>query len=100
MPSDRAVQLAKAINNTAWADCCGNSGIGMSETATLIDAAISEARLEGAKAMQEATINKTLASEVKGETSGASSMASYQTQCIYYAIRALDPQQVINESME
>ncbi len=92
MPSDKAMQLAKTINDSlTWSDCVGNSGIGEHQAATLIDTALAKARLEGAKAMLNV---------VRGcYNSGGGGPWNLDEEFMAY-LRNLDPQQVINESVK
>jgi hypothetical protein len=100
MSNDKAVELTQALARGPFAqvvEVYENSRIiaipsdeCFALAATLIDTALAQARLEGAKAMQEA----------------AALAGDYVYQCelsvletVGSRIRALDPQQVINESM-
>jgi hypothetical protein len=93
-PSAEALAIAKvAINTLIHAEIEGNSvslKLKDKELTALIDTALAKARLEGAKAMQEA----------------AAKEGDYVYECEFSALKtvgerilALDPQQVINESM-
>jgi hypothetical protein len=98
-PSEKAVWLAHAIMDIT------EGVMSKEQAAECIDTALNEARLEGARAMQFATVRlaHTKAPVWDGK-SGFKSLNGYQPskhgKQYADAIRALDPQQIINESME
>lgn len=104
MPSEKAMELADNIN-----DAYGCAKDELDCIATLIDTALAEARLEGVKAMQEhaadlAAMDATIyqgGESPSGRLPCERSCAEGEIACrkIGHTIRALDPQQVINESM-
>jgi hypothetical protein len=106
-PSKEAMELAEyagRAQRTANGDTI--TGWGKHQLAEAIDTALAKARLEGAKAMQEKIATKfdhkaKAAAEEKqrtgvyGSNGGPLGFSLLADEC-----RALDPQQVINESME
>ncbi len=78
-PSEKAKQLVEEIHES-----------GDYDAATIIDTALNEARLEGAKAMQEASCAAIKNSKLPG----------LNKPIAYGALSALDQQQVINESVK
>ena len=98
MSNDKAVELTQALARGPFAqvvEVYENSRIiampsdeCVALAATLIDAALAEARLEGAKAMQEAAA-------CVGNYVYDCELSAFET--IGSRIRALDPQQVIQE---
>ena len=63
-------------------------GLGVGDTANLIEEALTKARLEGAKAMQEAAASKFCLRDGYND--------ALLLTAIHYIIEALDPQQVIS----
>ena len=86
MASDKAVMLAHAVLDNVRESNLEISGSGnVKMAATIIDAALTEARLEGSRAMKKAALSKA-------------PVQNYPT--VNASIRALDPQQVINEGVK
>ncbi len=95
MPSKEAMELASRIHLTERSiSTDGVSlltfGMSIEDTAKIIDTALAKARLEGVKAMQEEAA-------ITGSICVVNPKAR---EWIAKRIRAIDPQQVINESME
>jgi hypothetical protein len=93
-PSEKAMRLVCMIAPTIE-DTGENSPFELG--ALTIDTALNEARLEGAKAMQEAATNKGYIQGWIYEKTKELSPDTFTPHNISLAIEALDPQQVINE---
>jgi len=93
MPSYKAMHILSRI----MADVFYLADFNKAKSAEIIDGALAEARLEGARAMQVAAENANFAHTDKEWV--RDSLWDNMAKRFASSIRAIDPQQVINESM-
>ena len=93
MPSEKAMQIANdVLDKATTVSLCNNLIYDADAAADIIDAALAEARIEGARAMKSASGSAARLAMV-----GNPNADELTCSICAAAVSALDPQQVINE---